>query len=102
MVVAPFPPFGDVHRPAGGPICDERQWFRGSARHRFSFPELAGGENNREYEMNELEMNVDLESGQTMAEYAVVLTVITVAAVASLALLSSTVTNLLSSLVPLI
>jgi Flp pilus assembly pilin Flp len=60
------------------------------------------GETNREYEMNELEMNVDLESGQTMAEYAVVLTVITVAAVASLALLSSTVTNLLSSLVPLI
>lgn len=50
--------------------------------------------------MNHLETNVDLESGQTMAEYAVVLTVISVAAVAALTLLSTTVTNLLSALVP--
>ncbi|MDX6535657.1 MAG: hypothetical protein QOF68_3401 [Gaiellales bacterium] len=52
--------------------------------------------------MNHLETDHDLESGQTMAEYAVVLTVITVAAVAALALLSTSVTNLVSALVPLI
>ncbi|HET7380542.1 MAG TPA: hypothetical protein VFJ24_10910 [Gaiellales bacterium] len=39
------------------------------------------------------------EQGQTMAEYAVVLTVITVAIVATLSLLSSSIINLVQSVV---
>jgi len=42
------------------------------------------------------------ERGQTMAEYAVVLTVITISIVATLALLTSSITNLLNQLIPLI
>ena len=42
------------------------------------------------------------ERGQTMAEYAVVLTVITIGIVATLAVLTSSVANLLSQLIPLI
>lgn len=45
---------------------------------------------------------VQEQSGQTMAEYAVVLTVITLAIVVMLSLLSTSVTNLISALVPLI
>ena len=48
--------------------------------------------------MNHRETRI-AEHGQTMAEYAVVLTVITVAIVATLALLSSNVVSLLSSVV---
>ncbi|MDX6591295.1 MAG: hypothetical protein QOJ13_491 [Gaiellales bacterium] len=73
-----------------------------SARHRFSFPVSRLGDKPQGEQMNHLETDHDLESGQTMAEYAVVLTVITVAAVAALALLSTSVTNLVSALVPLI
>lgn len=39
------------------------------------------------------------EAGQTMAEYAVVLGVITIAVVVALTFLSTTITNLLSSVV---
>ena len=42
------------------------------------------------------------ERGQTMAEYAVVLTVITISIVATLALLTSSITNVLNQLIPLI
>jgi Flp pilus assembly pilin Flp len=42
------------------------------------------------------------QSGQTMAEYAVVMTVITIAIVATLALVSSSVTSLINAVVPLI
>ena len=52
--------------------------------------------------MNHPEMPSAEERGQTMAEYAVVLTVITIAIVTSLALLTSTITNLLNQLIPLI
>jgi Flp pilus assembly pilin Flp len=52
--------------------------------------------------MNQPEAPAAEERGQTMAEYAVVLTVITIAIVTSLALLTSTVTNLLNQLIPLI
>jgi Flp pilus assembly pilin Flp len=45
---------------------------------------------------------VQEQSGQTMAEYAVVLTVITLAIVVMLSLLSQSVTNLISAVVPLI
>jgi|EndMetStandDraft_5_1072996.scaffolds.fasta_scaffold7775443_1 Flp pilus assembly pilin Flp len=48
--------------------------------------------------MNHLETRI-AEQGQTMAEYAVVLTVITVAIVATLSLLSSSVINVLSSVI---
>jgi len=51
------------------------------------------------HEMNDL---VREESGQTMAEYSVVLTVITISIVATLALLPSSITNLLNQLTPLI
>jgi Flp pilus assembly pilin Flp len=52
--------------------------------------------------MNHAEAPAPEERGQTMAEYAVVLTVITIGIVAALALLTSSVTNLLSQLIPLI
>ncbi len=52
--------------------------------------------------MIHLEKLVLEQSGQTMAEYAVVMTVITVAIVATLALLSSGVTSLINAVVPLI
>jgi Flp pilus assembly pilin Flp len=45
---------------------------------------------------------VQEQSGQTMAEYAVVMTVITLAIVAMLSLLSTSVTHLISTVVPLI
>ena len=45
---------------------------------------------------------VQEQTGQTMAEYAVVLTVITLAIVTMLSLLSTSVTNLISTVVPLI
>jgi Flp pilus assembly pilin Flp len=40
------------------------------------------------------------ERGQTMAEYAVALTVITIAVVATLAFLSASIQNLVSAVVP--
>jgi Flp pilus assembly pilin Flp len=52
--------------------------------------------------MNHLELLVEQPVGRTMAEYAVVLTVITISIVATLALLTSSVTNLLTQLIPLI
>jgi Flp pilus assembly pilin Flp len=42
------------------------------------------------------------ESGQTMAEYAVVLTVITLAIITTIALLSTTITSLMNQVIPLI
>jgi len=48
------------------------------------------------HEMNDL---VREESGQTMAEYAVVLGVITLAVVASLAVLSSSINNVISTVI---
>lgn len=48
------------------------------------------------HEMNNL---VREESGQTMAEYSVVLTVITIAVVASLAVLSSSINNVISTVI---
>ena len=52
--------------------------------------------------MNHSEASAHEERGQTMAEYAVVLTVITISIVATLALLTSSITNLLNQLIPLI
>jgi Flp pilus assembly pilin Flp len=52
--------------------------------------------------MNHPEASAHEERGQTMAEYAVVLTVITISIVATLALLTSSITNLLNQLIPLI
>src|SRR6185437_11882814 len=52
--------------------------------------------------MNHPEAPAPEERGQTMAEYAVVLTVITISIVATLALLTSSITNLLNQLIPLI
>ena len=52
--------------------------------------------------MNHPEAVAPVERGQTMAEYAVVLTVITISIVATLALLTSSITTLLSQLIPLI
>jgi Flp pilus assembly pilin Flp len=52
--------------------------------------------------MNHPEAVAHEECGQTMAEYAVVLTVITISIVATLALLTSSITNLLNQLIPLI
>jgi Flp pilus assembly pilin Flp len=52
--------------------------------------------------MNHPEASAPEERGQTMAEYAVVLTVITISIVATLALLTSSITNLLNQLIPLI
>jgi Flp pilus assembly pilin Flp len=51
--------------------------------------------------MDQLNHLVREECGQTMSEYAVLLTVITVAIVASLALLSSSVTNVLNTVITL-
>jgi Flp pilus assembly pilin Flp len=52
--------------------------------------------------MDHLELLATEQSGQTMAEYAVVMTVITIAIVATLALVSSTVTGLINTVIPLI
>ena len=52
--------------------------------------------------MNHPEASAPEERGQTMAEYPVVLTVITISIVATLALLTSSITNLLNQLIPLI
>ena len=52
--------------------------------------------------MNHPEAPAHEERAQTMAEYAVVLTVITISIVATLALLTSSITNLLNQLIPLI
>jgi Flp pilus assembly pilin Flp len=52
--------------------------------------------------MNHPEAPAPEERGQTMAEYAVVLTVITISIVATLALLTSSITNVLNQLIPLI
>ena len=52
--------------------------------------------------MHQLEQLSSEERGQTMAEYAVVLTVITLAIVATLGLLSTTITSLLNQVVPLL
>jgi Flp pilus assembly pilin Flp len=52
--------------------------------------------------MNHPEAVAAEQRGQTMAEYAVVLTVITISIVATLALLTSSVTNMLNQLIPLI
>ena len=52
--------------------------------------------------MNHPEALAAEERGQTMAEYAVVLTVITISIVATLALLTSSITNLVNQLIPLI
>jgi Flp pilus assembly pilin Flp len=51
--------------------------------------------------MNHLELLVEQQSGQTMAEYAVVLTIITVTVVATLALLSSGVINVINQVITL-
>ena len=52
--------------------------------------------------MNHPEATGSRGAGQTMAEYAVVLTVITISIVATLALLTSSITSLLNQLIPLI
>jgi Flp pilus assembly pilin Flp len=52
--------------------------------------------------MNHPEAPAPEERGQTMAEYAVVLTVITISIVATLALLTSSITNMVNQLIPLI
>jgi len=52
--------------------------------------------------MDHPESLLEQQSGQTMAEYAVVLTVITIAVVATLSLLSSSIIGLINTLVPLI
>jgi Flp pilus assembly pilin Flp len=59
-------------------------------------PTKAGGE------MDHRATPVQEQTGQTMAEYAVVLTVITLAIVTMLSLLSTSVTHLISTVVPLI
>ncbi|MDX6520372.1 MAG: hypothetical protein QOF08_977 [Gaiellales bacterium] len=51
--------------------------------------------------MNKFEHLATEQSGQTMAEYAVVLTIITVAVVATLALLSSGVINVINQVITL-
>jgi Flp pilus assembly pilin Flp len=51
--------------------------------------------------MNNLEHLATEQSGQTMAEYAVVLTIITVAVVATLTLLSSGVINVINQVITL-
>jgi Flp pilus assembly pilin Flp len=67
---------------------------------------IAGGVSERklggDQTMNHPEAVAHEERGQTMAEYAVVLTVITISIVATLALLTSSITNLLTQLIPLI
>jgi Flp pilus assembly pilin Flp len=52
--------------------------------------------------MREFERISGEERGQTMAEYAVVMTVITLAIIATIGLLSTTITSLLNQVVPLI
>jgi Flp pilus assembly pilin Flp len=49
--------------------------------------------------LDELRGVVECESGQTMAEYAVVLGVITIAVVVTLGLLSTAITNLLNNVI---
>jgi Flp pilus assembly pilin Flp len=49
--------------------------------------------------LDELSRVVECESGQTMAEYAVVLGVITIAVVVTLGLLSTAITNLLNNVI---
>jgi Flp pilus assembly pilin Flp len=51
--------------------------------------------------MDHLELLAGEQSGQTMAEYAVVLTIITVAVVATLSLLSSGVINVINQVITL-
>ena len=52
--------------------------------------------------MHEIERIGGEERGQTMAEYAVVMTVITLAIIATIGLLSTTITSLLNQVVPLL
>jgi Flp pilus assembly pilin Flp len=52
--------------------------------------------------MHEFERIGGEERGQTMAEYAVVMTVITLAIIATIGLLSTTITSLLNQVVPLL
>ena len=52
--------------------------------------------------MTQLMNGLREEAGQTMAEYAVVMTVITIAVVASLALLSAKIQSLITTITPLI
>jgi Flp pilus assembly pilin Flp len=52
--------------------------------------------------MHEFERIGGEEGGQTMAEYAVVMTVITLAIIATIGLLSTTITSLLNQVVPLL
>jgi len=52
--------------------------------------------------MQEFERFSGEQNGQTMAEYAVVMTVITLAIVATIGLLSTSITSLLNQVVPLI
>lgn len=49
--------------------------------------------------LDELRSTVECESGQTMAEYAVVLGVITIAVVVTLGLLSTAIQNLLNNVI---
>jgi Flp pilus assembly pilin Flp len=49
--------------------------------------------------LDELRSTVERESGQTMAEYAVVLGVITIAVVVTLGLLSTAISNLLNNVI---
>ena len=49
--------------------------------------------------LDELRSTLECESGQTMAEYAVVLGVITIAVVVTLGLLSTAITNLLNNVI---
>ena len=52
--------------------------------------------------MHEFEKIGGEERGQTMAEYAVVMTVITLAIVATIGLLSASITSLINQVVPLL
>jgi Flp pilus assembly pilin Flp len=49
--------------------------------------------------LDELRNTIELESGQTMAEYAVVLGVITIAVVVTLGLLSTAISNTLNNVI---
>jgi Flp pilus assembly pilin Flp len=90
---------------AGRPNCDDT-YIEASARFRTQVVGLhlrvAAFNSVSEEDMNQLHKPLAKESGQTMAEYAVVLGVITIAVVATFSLLSSTTAGLLSSVIPLI
>jgi Flp pilus assembly pilin Flp len=90
---------------ARGPNCDDT-YIEASARFRTEvvglYSRVAAFNWRLEGDMNHPHTPLAEESGQTMAEYAIVLGVITIAVVATFALLGSTTSGLISSVIPLI